>query len=576
MSDFKQETRPRRPLREVVADIDRDILRMLLRRHNLLDKMRNSKGFLEPTEEKLLRQSWEAAAARISHDPRLTVRLFSLLQEVEFIPRPARAEDGDEAAPPAETQRTAFNLAPPLKPVRLELTAPQERRASQAMLMLAAGSGQVLRLAPCLLDDATVDQVKALAQMGAAVTREENGVTVRASRPLGCPDKVLHVGSCAWNFFLLLAFYLGRPSRARFSGEAELKLADLSAVRRFLPQMGARLTHVVPKSDGLPVRIECSGILPDHVTFPAEAPAELAEAILLAAPFYDRAISLELGGHPCHAGICAHILPLLQQVGADVSQNGTCVRVAPAPLLLQEEPDLPIEPELAATLLALPLALGGKTRLGGHWPQDKAAAPALAMLRGLGLALEERGGHITASASAPLGSVSFTPPADCGPHWLPLASALAALVTLRGGKAGLPVSDESRNDETGHHLDGFLLACGLERQEDGSLAKKDQNTAEGGNSGPASIGWNAPSPAWALALALAACGRDARLNPAKSGFKLGNPGIMMQLYPEFWALYNALPEPAEKRPRTEDAPAPARRRIRTRAVAVPPELPEEV
>ena len=49
------DTCPRRPLREVVGDIDRDILRLLLRRHNLLARMHNSKGFLDPAEEKALR-----------------------------------------------------------------------------------------------------------------------------------------------------------------------------------------------------------------------------------------------------------------------------------------------------------------------------------------------------------------------------------------------------------------------------------------------------------------------------------------------------------------------------------------
>ena len=78
-------------------------------------------------------------------------------------------------------------------------------------------------------------------------------------------------------------------------------------------------------------------------------------------------------------------------------------------------------------------------------------------------------------------------------------------------------------------------------------------------------------PVLALALALAACARDAR----QGGFKLGNPGIMMGLYPAFWGLYNGLPEPALKREQAGTPPAPARRRIRTNAVAVPPEMPEE-
>ena len=93
MTEQAHDTRPRRPLREVVGDIDRDILRLLLRRHNLLARMHNSKGFLDPAEEKALRESWEAAVSRVSRDARLSGRFFSLMQEVEFLPRPNISQD---------------------------------------------------------------------------------------------------------------------------------------------------------------------------------------------------------------------------------------------------------------------------------------------------------------------------------------------------------------------------------------------------------------------------------------------------------------------------------------------------
>ena len=91
MSDQFHESKARRPLRDVVSDIDKDILRLLMRRHNLLRKMHNAKGFLDPSEEKGLREAWEAAVSRVSRDARLSSRFFSLMQEVEFLPRP---EDG--------------------------------------------------------------------------------------------------------------------------------------------------------------------------------------------------------------------------------------------------------------------------------------------------------------------------------------------------------------------------------------------------------------------------------------------------------------------------------------------------
>ena len=49
---------------------------------------------------------------------------------------------------------------------------------------------------------------------------------------------------------------------------------------------------------------------------------------------------------------------------------------------------------------------------------------------------------------------------------------------------------------------------------------------------------------------------------------------MTGLYPAFWSLYNALPEPALRRPEPSAEP-PARRRVITGSVAVPPEIRED-
>ena len=583
MTEQAHDTRPRRPLREVVGDSDRDILRLLLRRHNLLARMHNSKGFLDPAEEKALRESWEAAVSRVSRDARLSGRFFSLMQEVEFLPRPNISQDreaGEAGQDAGAERRPAFNLAPPLRPVRLSMPAPLACRATRAWLMLAAASGRPLRIEPGLMNDPIVDCVKALNQLGAALTREEDGVTAREAAPLGAPDKVLHVGDSAWNFFLLLGHYLGRPSRAKFTGETSLKLADFSAVRHFLPQMGARLVHVVPKSDGLPARLECSGILPDAVSLPADVPAELAEGILLAAPFYERALTLDLAAHPQRKLILARVLPILRAAGADFSLTESRVRVAPGPLRLPARPQLPLEPELAVFLLALPLVLSGETRLDGDWPQWPGAQAAWELLRALGLdlRLDSRPGQpdenrsdsaVRAKADATLkrACLADLPAellAELPPDWAPLPVALAACAALRGGEASLPELHGADMSE----VTSFLHAVGLERSAEGRLCKTEQAASQLN----AASAWNAPSPVWALALALTACARDTR----GQGFRLGNPGVMTGLYPAFWALYNALPEPAAKRPVSGETPtAPARRRIITSAVAVPPELPEE-
>ena len=364
------DARARKPLREVVCEIDRDILRLLLRRNNILVRMRGDKPRLDSTEEKTIRESWEAAVSHISRDARLSGHFFSLMQEVEFQPRPAsaRADGADEGGEPGgaaakEPPRTAFNLAPPAKHVRLHMPAPLACRATRAWLMLAAATGQPLHIAPCLMNDPIVDCVKMLNQAGASLTREDEGVSARPAAPLGASDKVIHTGDSAWNFFMLLGHYLGRPSRAKFTGDASLKLADFSSVRHFLPTLGARLVHVVPKSDGLPARLECSGILPDSVKLPADVPAELAEGILLAAPGYERAITLDLGSHPEHRLIVARILPILRAAGADAQVEGAKVRVNPGPLSLPALPSGTDRTTVESFLSAVGLDLDENGRL---------------------------------------------------------------------------------------------------------------------------------------------------------------------------------------------------------------------
>ena len=560
------EARARKPLREVVCEIDRDILRLLLRRNNILVRMRGDKPRLDSAEEKSIRESWEAAVSRISRDARLSGHFFSLMQEVEFQPRPATHADGDEAAEQGsaaqEPPRTAFNLAPPAKHVRLRMAAPLACRATRAWLMLAAATGQPLHIAPCLMNDPIVDCVKMLNQAGAALNREDEGVSARPAAPLAAPDKVLHTGDSAWNFFMLLGHYLGRPSRAKFTGDSSLKLADFSAVRHFLPAMGARLVHVVPKSDGLPARLECSGILPDAVKLPADVPAELAEGILLAAPGYERALTLDLSSHPDQRLILARILPILRAAGADVQAEGAKVRVNPGPLSLPARPEAAMEPELAVFLLALPLALGGEAQLDGQWPALPAAEAGWDLLKQLGLDLRyearKEGGQVCASAAAPLKQYAKSGlPAGFPAAWAPLPLALAACAALRGDTVTLPALPCGTDKTT---VESFLSAIGLELDENGRLCKKEQSGVR--------PGWNAPDPVWAMALALAAC--------ASPHQKLGNPGIMTGLYPPFWVLYNTLPEPALRRASAPEAQTPApRRRIITGAVAVPPELKDE-
>jgi hypothetical protein len=140
-------------------------------------------------------------------------------------------------------------------------------------------------------------------------------------------------------------------------------------------------------------------------------------------------------------------------------------------------------------------------------------------------------------------------------RFAPLTLALACLPALRGREASLPELPPGFDEA---ERDAFLQALGITLNETRLLPPEAPVHRD-------ATPWTAPSPAWAMAYALAAFDRP-RL-------KLANPGIMTTLYPRFWALYNGLPDPlaaaltAQREehndtPKEERNDTPKRKRVR--------------
>lgn len=81
-------------------------------------------------------------------------------------------------------------------------------------------------------------------------------------------NKIIYAGQSKFHFYLLLCLALGQVTRAKFTGSTKLKIHDVRPVQELLPRLGARLTIVEPHSNGLPVRVESSGQIPETITIP--------------------------------------------------------------------------------------------------------------------------------------------------------------------------------------------------------------------------------------------------------------------------------------------------------------------
>ncbi len=392
--DDRDRKRPmkRPPLRETIMNMDKDLLKMLARRCNILDRMRSKAGQMAPKEEKELRASWEKAATQMTRDPRIIHQLFALMQEIIFSAKP---EEG-------QAKRTGFNLAPPQLPVDISMFAPLASRRSRLFLALAGASGSACTMGPSLLDDATIECIKMFNQCATSLAWDDQGTLIsRQGGGLSLPDKVIYVGDDIFNFFLLLGHYVSKNTRAKFTGEASLKEADLTAVRSFLPQLGARLSNVMPNGSGFPIRLECSGIFEDRISIPADIPADMVLGLFMAAPFWDQAISFEMRARQDAEAIMEEALSVLEVCGAQIRREGSLVHFVPCPIKTPAEPELGMDLQLAAYLLTLPLTLGGKIQLKGSWPECAPAKDIENLWTQLGLHIEQDGESICTS-HAPL------------------------------------------------------------------------------------------------------------------------------------------------------------------------------
>ncbi len=516
----------------IIMDIDSDILHLIERRSRLLSGISQA-GRLSSEKEKILRAAWENKAARISRDRQLSHDFFVLLQSIRTL------ESAGE-------EQFFFNLAPCSAAVDIHLPAPVDTVAARCWLALSAASGQRVRVKGVPLTYAVTSFIKVMNQMGGQMRWEDDGEITSCGKGLvRGMDKALHIGDDVFNLWLILALCVGIPSRLKLMGEHSLRFLNLAPVRRFLPQLGVRLTNVIPSQEGLPIRVECSGVVPLEVRLPAELPEDFSAALVMASLFWEKPCRMILPEK--QPRLLPLILSMFTVSGVIVNSEGRGITVEKGYLSIPEEPVIPLDPVTTATLLMIPGFNGGKAELFGVWGHSRTYTLVERMLEKAGLEISYEKGTVVCSGKsrekeAPsLRDATFA--LELCPDLLPLMALITAAAVKEGKKAQLP----ELSGENKHVFMSFLSVCGVEEKE-GSLFNSR-------NEAPNL--WVAPSAPWAMACALAAF-----LRP---NIHLSNPGILKEYFPSFWKIYNTLPCPSLAIKRREEEESedvkPSRRRV---------------
>ena len=499
--------------------MDSELMRLLLRRSELFDRhlqerRSKSQSLSDPEMEKGLWQVWQKESRGSGLDERLLRRAFHLLNGLAY----------DRTERPRERE---FLLRPHTEPVSVDLEGPRERALTQMWLALAATSGSSLRLERPVMNDALFELLRALQQAGSGISWDSAALWTEADTSADFNNKSVYIGGDGLNLYLLVLTAAMVPGICKFAGSTRARLADLTPLFDLLPRLGARGVSILPGNKGLPMRLESSGNPDQEIVLPDQAPPELGQALALACGFFQSAkrgmrISWTQGSGWREA--LEPACEVLVACGAGCALEPGLLSLEPGPRRIPEQPDLPVDPELGGSLLALPRFTGGRVRLAGRLPEGGRRDAALRVLQAFDLALEEDEEAVISRASeASAGEAEL----DLrGNAWaVPLSVALA--LGAGGGRLHIPQGEDA----------DFALELarelGAEAAAEGTLVRIGSRPAEGAER----VELSSPGSGWSVALALIALIRP--------GIVLRNPGELRGDWPDFWTLYNGLPRPQD-------------------------------
>lgn len=549
---------PKRSALQSILDIDQEIMKLITRRSHILLNLRRAKGrgsMPEVQTEKQLRQAWEREAGKLSRDPKMVRQLFTLLQEVEVI----------QFNDVAET-RGAFNLSPAPRPVDITLPGMPSQRELRLRVALAAALGAPCSLTVLVLSDTLSDFMKSLNQAGAELSYDTSAgilTSKQAERPQFA-DRVIYAGDDTLSFYLLSAMALSSPGKTKFTGAANLKIADFSIWRNTLPLVGSRLANMVPKSNGLPVHQECSAMFPQKIVLPEALPYDGVLSLVLMSCTWDTPVTFEAGANPHLDAVMNELTPIFSDSDVRFSRAPGEVSVQPG-ATVRQKPSLPMDPFLSAVLLAFPVIAGGRSAVSGSWDDaniDCKAFSALFKAAGLNMTVSKMGIEGKAGTGLALAqdksALSIDLPAlvaaaaNLDVEHLPLSLVIFAGAARVLGSAPLALTGRDGKSIDFGLAQDFLGRLGFSVQEGDAPCIVPRADADS----TYDLTWTSPDPVWAMAFSLGAY--------LRSGIKLTNPGIVADLMPAYWTFFNGLPVPSlASKPKDAAPEKPKRRRIIT-------------
>ncbi|MCP2253859.1 3-phosphoshikimate 1-carboxyvinyltransferase [Prauserella aidingensis] len=238
---------------------------------------------------------------------------------------------------------------------------------NRAYVLAALSTGATLVREPLDSRDARL-MLGALAALGAGAEHTSDGVRVSPLTP-GSGDAAVTLGNAGTVARFTPALAALGERTVHFDGDAAIRRRPLSPLLGALRELGADIRDDGGEPGAPPFTVRGhGGLTGGEVDLDSSASSQFLSALLLAAPAFERGVTVRLVGTVPSEPHIAMTLDMLRRFGAAPERSGREVHVPPATLTLTEytvEPDL----STAAPFVAAPLVAGGTVRIAG-WPRE--------------------------------------------------------------------------------------------------------------------------------------------------------------------------------------------------------------
>lgn len=298
---------------------------------------------------------------------------------------------------PIPVCRGGVGDAPPVSTVR----PPGSKSLTNRLLLLAAlADGESTLRYPLLAADDAERMLRAIAELGAGVTRKDGLVRIRGvggAWDIAEGGATVNLNNAGTATRFLAASALCSPGPLTVDGNERMRQRPIGELAELLGLLGATVEYL-GEPGCPPVRITrpASGLTTEMIEVSTTRSSQFISALLLVAPFLSRGLTVKLVGPITSASYIHMTVGLLESLGVGVrtSEGLRVIRILPgcAAFDVEVEPDASGATYFWGAGALLPGALIGVSGLGGEALQGDSGFPDL--LARLGASVTTRDGVV--------------------------------------------------------------------------------------------------------------------------------------------------------------------------------------